>query len=88
MPVNSKAPIFSKKSLWLLGAVILATAIIYFPSLDNEFMYEMDDGFYLIYNPVVAEFSIDKTWELLTSFYVGNFHPLTMLTYVLGGASF
>lgn len=62
--------------------VALAAFISFFPAFQNEFT-NWDDNFYLTENPLVTEFTAKMLPTLLTSSQVGNFHPLTMLTYLI-----
>ncbi len=77
------------KILWL---VIIAgiTAISYFSSLDNE-ITSWDDEFYLNTNPYLKDLSFEtvKTLFDTDTYYMGNYHPLAMISlsvdYAIGG---
>jgi protein O-mannosyl-transferase len=80
----------SFKKLFLLVLIIIPT-IIYFNSLNNNFT-EWDDDTYVTSNPDIRtlhgdsiNYSLKKTF---TSYAVGNYHPVTMLTYSIEYALF
>jgi tetratricopeptide (TPR) repeat protein len=62
----------------IVGAVILAiTAVVFLPSLSNGFVF-WDDHRYTYENPLLKDFSFVKIFSVSTS-YMGNYHPLTLL---------
>jgi len=71
----------SDKLKWfILIAVILATFICFIPSLNNKFT-TWDDDSYITQNPYITSFSTPNIKALCTKEFVGNWQPLTMLTY-------
>jgi Flp pilus assembly protein TadD len=66
---------------WALAIVLLFTALIYSNTLQNG-LTSFDDDFYLQKNPFLKDFSWDGIKAIFTSFYAGNYHPLTTLTYL------
>lgn len=67
---------------WAPLAVILFTALLYIPALQNGFT-DFDDNFYVTRNPLLADFSLHGVKVIFTSFYYSNYHPLTIFTYLL-----
>jgi len=65
-----------------LSAVVLITAIAFYPSLNNGFP-NWDDGAYLTENAAVRELSWQSIKTMFTSFYVACYLPLTILSYAL-----
>jgi hypothetical protein len=66
-----------QKLNWLFPVIVLVlAAIVYFPSLKNGFT-NWDDQEYVIENPLINK--VDVKAEFSREF-MGNYHPLTMLT--------
>ena len=65
-----------------LSAVVLITAIAFYPSLNNGFP-NWDDGAYLTENAAVRELSWHSIKTMFTSFYVACYLPLTILSYAV-----
>lgn len=66
--VNTLIPLF---------VILLITFIAFLPSLRNGFVL-WDDPEYTFENPLLKNFSISKIFSFST-FYMGNYHPLTIL---------
>ncbi len=66
--VNTLIPVF---------IIVLITFIAFLPSLRNGFIL-WDDPEYTFENPLFKNFSISKIFSFST-FYMGNYHPLTIL---------
>lgn len=72
---------------WFLGiAVLLAiTYIVYSPALKNG-ITGWDDKDYIVENKVIQHLDADffhKSFAFHTGFVMGNYHPITMLSYAL-----
>ncbi|HOY31754.1 MAG TPA: tetratricopeptide repeat protein [Bacteroidales bacterium] len=65
---------------WAIYGVLVLTALVYTRALFNDFA-NWDDDVYLFNNSDLKNFSFDAVKSLFTSFYLGHYHPLTMLTY-------
>jgi len=77
--VNLTQPNTPKKnSLYILG-LILAFCLVYYKLIYAGFV-SWDDAEYITDNKDVRNLNWNS---LLTHFYVGNYHPLTMLNYAL-----
>ncbi|MEI7727795.1 MAG: tetratricopeptide repeat protein [bacterium] len=59
---------------------LVATAAFFIPVLGFDIL-NWDDKGYLLENPLLKDFSIFK---LVTQFWMGNYHPLTMLLFTTG----
>lgn len=69
-------------SRWTIFAVLIFTALLYAKSIFNDFA-SWDDDSYILNNPYLKDFSISGIWNIFSSFYFGNYHPLTTLVYLL-----
>ncbi len=69
---------------WALAGVLLATFLVYLPSLRNA-LTNWDDNQYLLNNPLVNHLSFQTLVKLFTptTYVLGNYHPLTLLTYAI-----
>ncbi|MBL4652995.1 MAG: tetratricopeptide repeat protein [Flavobacteriales bacterium] len=71
-----------KNSKWIYAfAAIILTAIAFFPSLSNGFT-NWDDEVYLLNNENIREFSWEKIKYWFGAYHHGNYHPLTMISYM------
>ncbi|HMD13864.1 MAG TPA: glycosyltransferase family 39 protein, partial [Bacteroidota bacterium] len=69
---------WNSKTIFFLFA---ATAIVYIPSLFNHFT-NWDDEIYILNNPLIKNLSVDGVAKIFsTPQYMGNYHPLTLLSY-------
>ncbi len=77
------------KTFWLF-IIILVTFVSYYPALDNE-ITSWDDEFYLNTNPYLKDLSFETLKTLFNpdTYYMGNYHPLSMISlsidYAIGG---
>lgn len=69
---------------WSLAGLLLMTFLVYLPSLRNE-LTNWDDDRYLLNSPLVNSLSFRTLASLFTptTYVLGNYHPLTLLTYAL-----
>jgi protein O-mannosyl-transferase len=67
------------KSMILIALILILTFIIYLPSLKNNFT-NWDDPNYVYKNPVIQKLNGENVKEMLSSYHMGNYHPLTMLS--------
>jgi len=65
---------------WIIYTILAATAIIYSRALFNGFA-SLDDDDYLFDNPYIKNFTFEAFKTIFTSFHLGNYHPLTTLTF-------
>lgn len=62
--------------------ILVSTGAVYARLLEHDFL-NLDDPWYVSLNPVVTGFSWQHIKEVFTSFYVGNYAPVQMLSYML-----
>jgi tetratricopeptide (TPR) repeat protein len=71
----------------LLLPLIIITVFIYFKSLDNQLINTWDDHGYISENPDVKTLHGDSVAYTIkntfTSYVLGNYHPITMLSYCI-----
>ena len=74
----------SNKTLIILAVLTVAvcTAAAFFPSLSNGFV-NWDDSAYVTGNEVIRELSAGNLVKMFTSAFVGQYCPLTILSYAL-----
>ncbi len=74
------------RKAWLFAAfAAIITIIVYIPSLGNDFIVNWDDGGYIQEHVLVHSLSWDNFITIFnpTTFYKGNYHPLTTFFYAL-----
>lgn len=72
-----------RTSLPSLAFVLAVTFVSYIPSLSNQFV-NWDDYGYVVDNLAIRELSPQNLVRLFTKLeFMGNYHPLTMLSYTL-----
>ena len=70
-----------QKILWS-AVIVAATLFAFFPSLYNG-LINWDDPFYLNANPAIRELSWSNLAWMFSNPYMGNYHPLSMLSLAL-----
>lgn len=66
------------KKWQILFLIAVSVTLVYFQSFRNDFV-NLDDGYYVYNNGIIQSFSK----SLLTEFVIGNYHPLTMISYAI-----
>jgi len=61
--------------------ILIITFAAFYPSLKNGF-FKWDDDLYVTENPVIQNFSFNSVKQIFTSFFVGNYQPVTILSYL------
>jgi protein O-mannosyl-transferase len=85
--VKESAPLvepipYTERNFWIVAGIIIVCAIIaYLPGFQNGYVW--DDMFYIVNNEDLREVSFKNFKTLISDFYLGNWHPLTMATYYL-----
>ncbi|MDX1685574.1 MAG: hypothetical protein R3275_10075, partial [Saprospiraceae bacterium] len=63
---------------WMIGLVLIVTFIVFYPSLQNEFV-NWDDDRNLYQNEAVLNLSWENVVEIFTTDVIGNYNPLSNL---------
>lgn len=78
----------TKNNFFWASLIALLILIAYFPSLRNAFT-NWDDNLYIYDNPAIRTLSLASIKVFFTEFFMGNYHPWTMLSiavdYAVGG---
>jgi len=82
--------IFLSKKLWLwLPLILIITIGVYVPVFQNSFLKTWDDNRYVLENKYIQEISPESVIKMVTIYYDGHYHPLTLLSlavdYKIGG---
>ncbi len=78
----------NKKNFLFIAIAILITAAVYLPTFNNTYT-NWDDGHYVLENHLIKSMKISNLKKYFFSkksyerYYMGNYHPLTMITYNL-----
>ncbi len=67
---------------WAPLVIVAFTALLYAHTLQNNFTV-LDDDAYILNNPFLKNFSLKGIVAILSSFYSGNYHPLTTLSWFI-----
>lgn len=71
-----------QKRAAVLIFILALTFIVLSPCLKNGFV-NLDDGEYILYNPQIRAVSLSAARGIFTSFWFGNYHPITTMSYAL-----
>ena len=80
-PKKKEQPKSSREFLYA-GVIACFTLLLYLPSLKNGFV-DWDDPGYLRDNLAIHQLGWEQLKTIFTSFYSGNYHPLTTLSYAV-----
>src|SRR5690554_6022238 len=73
-----------RKDIGLFVLMATVTFILYYPSLNYEFIHSLDDDWLITDNPYIKDFSLKGVYNL---FFVDktdfHYHPVTYLSYML-----
>ncbi|MEI6123091.1 MAG: tetratricopeptide repeat protein [Bacteroidota bacterium] len=80
-----KASENKSKAIWYAAIAVIITLIVYIPSLGNDFIVNWDDGGYIQEHVLVHTLSWQNFITIFnpTTFYKGNYHPITTFSYAL-----
>jgi protein O-mannosyl-transferase len=62
----------------LVFAILALTAILYIPVFKNQ-LTNWDDDLYILHNPYFKDLSPANLKSIFTHYYMGNYHPLTLI---------
>ncbi len=71
-----------KNDLLWMTFILAVTLIFYFPTFKNNFVY-WDDNIYIFNNPFIYSLGTKNLMNIFSSFFMANYHPLTMLSYTI-----
>ena len=63
--------------------LIILVAVVYGRVLGHDFQRDYDDNYYVLYRPAVMGFSWEHVRTIFTTFHVGNYAPVQMLSYMV-----
>src|ERR1700677_3884586 len=66
-----------------LVGILIITFLAFLNSASFDFVVGLDDGAYIVDNPVIQTLSLRSIATIFTSFANGNYHPLTTLSYAI-----
>ena len=69
------------KTILLVSLILIITFTAFSPCLKNRFV-NWDDDLYVTENTVIQNFSFHSVNHIFTSYFTGNYQPLTMLSYL------
>ena len=73
---------YNERNFWIVAGIITVCATIAFlPGFQNGYVW--DDMFYIVNNEDLREVSFKNFKTLISDYYLGNWHPLTMVTYYI-----
>jgi len=77
-----KVQVSKNKVFTWLAIISVATIVAYAPAFQNE-ITNWDDDNYIVKNPWLQELSKENLKSIFTEYYMGNYHPLAMLSLTL-----
>lgn len=82
---DNLSKLFRPSNPALLGKLLLLgmTIAVYFQSLGHQFIDKYDDYLYVTQNPAVRGFTLEHLQAACTNYYVGNYAPLQIISYML-----
>lgn len=66
-----------------LSILLVAALAVYGRVVGHEFLLNWDDSYYVVANDAVHGFSWDHIQTVFSTYYVGNYAPVQMLSYML-----
>src|SRR6187549_2618519 len=75
-------PKSGKSNQWIyysLGVILLLSFVIYLPVFNNKFL-AWDDNLYIKDNPLIYSINLK---DIFSQYVMGNYHPLTILTFAI-----
>jgi len=71
-----------KPTLLMLAGILILTILVFSIGLNND-LVNWDDDSYITNNALVHSLAQDNIYTIFTTFFTGNYHPLTLLSYAL-----
>lgn len=66
-----------------IGLILIITFIVFFTTIGNDFLRCWDDYFYVVDNTIIQDLSLKNLQRIFSDFQLGNYHPLTFLSFAL-----
>jgi hypothetical protein len=60
--------------------VVAATFVAFYPSIGNDFV-NWDDVVYIMNNDMIRKLSFENLSKMFSTFWMGNYHPFTLLSF-------
>ena len=70
-------------SRYFLPSILILTAIVFANTLGNNFVNYWDDNGYVTSNEIIRQLNWEHLKIIFSTFYKGNYHPLTTLSYAI-----
>ena len=80
---GKKTSSYTRGSVLVLAGIILLTLIVFSNSIGNNFVTNWDDKGYLMDNGYIKVITPESIKAIFHSYYNGNYHPLTTISYAL-----
>ena len=81
MATRKKISIKEEKLLnWKILFLVAVSFLAYYPSLNNDFV-NWDDIVYIMNNEMITAFSWVNLKKIFSTFFMGNYHPLILLSF-------
>ncbi|MBK5284953.1 MAG: hypothetical protein JJE25_06090, partial [Bacteroidia bacterium] len=64
---------------WMWAGIVVITFVAFFPALNNDFT-NWDDAGYVTENPLVKSLSFQNLKAIFSTYVMGNYHPLAILS--------
>ena len=74
---------YDNKYRFILPIILILTALVFANSLTNDFVNNWDDDGYILKNEIIKHLNWENIKIIFSSFYKGNYHPLTTLSYAV-----
>lgn len=74
---------FVTNKKWQALVLIIATVIVYYPILGNDFLYCWDDQWMVMNRYTIGGWNWYNIWRIFTEFYNGQYGPFTELSYLI-----
>lgn len=84
-PTKGKGLSEKKQTLALLFVLAVVVFAVFSPALKNSLVF-WDDDAYILNNRDIRSLSFENIGRIFSSFYVSNYHPLTLLSWALDHA--
>ena len=65
-----------------LVVIVITTVAALYPSIGNDFV-NWDDVVYIMNNDMIKSLNIENLIKMFSSFFMGNYHPLTILSFAI-----